>query len=123
MPQVPGERGPMEFWEALDQLVAEGEVVIDRPAGSAHPRYPALVYPLDYGYLEGTTAADGAGIDVWCGKSGRSEVTAVVCTIDLHKRDAEIKLLLGCTSQEELTVLEFHNSGTQAAMLVRREGG
>lgn len=38
-----------DFWRQLAQLVAESEIVIDRPQGSAHPRYPDFVYPLDYG--------------------------------------------------------------------------
>ena len=35
-----------EFWDALDKLVANSEIVIDRPKGSAHPRYPELIYRL-----------------------------------------------------------------------------
>lgn len=56
-----------DFWCKLDELVQSGDLVIDRPQGSAHPRYPDIIYPLDYGYLAGTTAADGEGIDVWVG--------------------------------------------------------
>ena len=52
------------FWQAFDRLILESEIVIDRPKGSAHPRYPDFIYPLDYGYLKGTTAMDGSGIDV-----------------------------------------------------------
>lgn len=52
------------FWEALDVLLAGGEIVIDRPKGSAHPRYPHMIYPLDYGYLAGSASMDGGGIDV-----------------------------------------------------------
>jgi len=31
------------FWEMLDALAAEHEIVIDRPRGSRHPRYPEVV--------------------------------------------------------------------------------
>ena len=41
----------MDFWDALDQLTADSEIVIDRPKGSAHPRFPNFIYPVDYGYL------------------------------------------------------------------------
>jgi hypothetical protein len=27
------------FWQAIDKLVAESEIIIDRPKDSAHPRY------------------------------------------------------------------------------------
>jgi inorganic pyrophosphatase len=110
------------FWHKLDQLVAEHELVIDRPKGSRHPRYPEMVYPLDYGYLEGTQAADGDGIDVWVGGLLKRAVTAVVCTVDMLKRDAEIKILLGCTSHDMQTILDFYNddSDWQSAILIER---
>lgn len=31
-----------EFWNAIDKLVAESEIVIGRPIGSSHPRYPHI---------------------------------------------------------------------------------
>ena len=52
---------PDEFWVYLDRMVGTSRIVIDRPRGSAHPHYPDLVYPLDYGYLDGTTTVDGGG--------------------------------------------------------------
>jgi inorganic pyrophosphatase len=94
-----------EFWQLVDRLVAESEMVIDRPQGSAHPRYPELIYPLDYGYLAGATAGDGHGIDLWLGSRGDREINGLLCTVDLFKRDMEIKLLLGCTEAEDLLLL------------------
>lgn len=110
------------FWEALEELLATGQLVIDRPAGTAHPRYPDFIYPLDYGYLDGTTAMDGGGIDVWVGCLPGRRLVAVVCCVDRVKRDSEIKLLLGCTDDEMAQILAVHNSGGQAALLVRRTG-
>jgi inorganic pyrophosphatase len=110
------------FWHKLDQLATEHELVIDRPKDSRHPRYPEMVYPLDYGYLAGTQAADGDGIDVWVGSLPDQVVTAAVCTVDMLKRDTEVKILLGCTPQEMQTVLDFHNddSDWQSAILIER---
>ena len=108
------------FWKSIDQLAAEAEVVIDRPAGTPHPRYPDFFYPLDYGYLKGTSAADGGGIDVWRGSLTGGEVTGVICTVDLTKRDSEIKILLGCTPAEMQIVLRTHNSGSMAGVLIER---
>jgi inorganic pyrophosphatase len=110
------------FWRKLDRLIAEHELIIDRPKGSRHPRYPEMVYPLAYGYLAGTQAADGEGIDVWVGSLPNHAVTAVVCTVDMLKRDAEIKILLGCTAQEMQTILDFHNddSDWQSATGIER---
>lgn len=108
------------FWHALDVLVQRSTIKVDRPKGSAHPRYPNFFYPLDYGYLEGTASGDGAGVDVWLGSLPEKQVTALLCTVDLEKRDAEMKLLLGCTPEEAQQVLAIHNKGTQAATLLER---
>ncbi len=113
------------FWTHLDQLVAHSRVVIDRPKGSAHPRYPEMIYPLDYGYLDGTTGGDGAGIDVWVGSraAGRTErPKAILCTVDLWKRDAEIKVLIGCTESDIAAIVNFTNQGDMMrCMVIRRE--
>jgi inorganic pyrophosphatase len=111
---------PGRFWSALDRLVASCEIVVDRPRGSAHPRYPDFVYPLDYGYLAGTTSPDGGGIDVWLGSLPERKVTAVICNVDLVKRDSEVKLLLGCTPEEALTILGVHNHDSQSAICIPR---
>jgi len=109
-----------DFWLALDRLVAACGLKIDRPRGSSHSRYPDLLYPLDYGYLEGTRSGDGDGIDVWLGSLPCQIVTAIVCTLDLEKRDAEVKLLLSCTPQEVRRILDIHNTGAQVAILIER---
>lgn len=35
-------------------------IKIDTPLGGAHSRRPAMIYPIDYGYLDGVFAGDGA---------------------------------------------------------------
>lgn len=107
------------FWQIIDKLVATANVVIDRPKGSSHPRYPGYTFPFDYGYLEGTTAADGQGIDVWIG-SLEAGATAVVCTVDLVKSDAELKILLGCSPEEIQTIHKDHNTSNNAGLLILR---
>jgi inorganic pyrophosphatase len=113
-------RETVGFWRHLDELLAICKLVIDRPAGSTHPRYPDFVYPLDYGYLEATTAADGGGIDVWAGSLPGRKLVGVICTVDLVKRDAEIKLLVGCTRQQMQQALAKHNHGMQSGVLIER---
>ncbi|HET9911568.1 MAG TPA: hypothetical protein VFQ13_06750 [Anaerolineales bacterium] len=114
----------------MTELLATTPVIIDRPQGSAHPRYPEVIYPLDYGYLENTIASDGGGIDVWLGslstatnKDSAKMLTGILCTFDTLKRDAEInparfvqkedvacgvKLLVGCTETDVQTIKVFH---------------
>ena len=40
-------------------------VIIDRPIGSRHPKYEDTVYPVNYGYIEGTIAGDGEEQDAY----------------------------------------------------------
>jgi len=110
-----------KFWHTLGELVATSKIVIDRPKGSAHPRYPEFIYPLDYGYLKGTSAPDGNGIDVWRGSDPKGKLDAVVCTVDLVKRDSELKLLIGCT-EDEKTVVEHWANGSEfmKGVMIRR---
>lgn len=106
------------FWQRIQELVATSTLIIDRPKGSAHPRFPDVIYPLDYGYLEGTMGGDGDGIDVWVGSEARQQVVGVFITADLLERDAEIKVVLGCTRDEIATIDAFHNQATQGALFI-----
>ena len=109
-----------EFWNALDKLVTNSEIVIDRPKGTAHPKYPGFIYQVDYGYLKDTSSMDGAGIDVWVGSKGKI-VDAIMCIVDLMKKDSEIKILIGCTAEEKAIIYETHNeSRFMKGVLVRR---
>lgn len=40
-------------------------VIIDRPLGSVHPKYPDLIYQINYGYIEGMIAGDGEYQDAY----------------------------------------------------------
>ena len=116
---MPQELEP-EFWEYLDKLVAGSRLVIDRPRGSVHPRWESSVYPLDYGYLEGTQASDGSGIDVWVGSLAPAMVDAVIVSVDLFKGDAEFSILLGCSEADQQAILNFSNSGAMRVYLLPR---
>ena len=97
-----------DFWKALDELVNNSDIIIDRPKGTAHPKYPNFIYKVDYGYLKESSSMDGAGIDVWVG-SGVKKIDAIMCIVDLIKKDSEIKILIVCTEEEKEMVYETHN--------------
>ena len=109
-----------DFWKALDNLIDNSEIVIDRPKGTLHQKYPDFIYQVDYGYLKGTSSMDGSGIDVWVGSGGK-RIVAIMCTVDLMKKDSEIKILIGCTEEEMMKVYQTHNE-TQymKGILIRR---
>ena len=96
------------FWQTLTELIGTNSLILDRPKVTAHPRYPNMIYPLDYGYLENTSAADGDGIDVWLGSMDTKILTGILCTFDRLKRDAEIKILIGCSRKDVEIILGFN---------------
>ena len=40
-------------------------VKMDRPIGTVHPKHPEIIYPINYGYIEGLVAGDGEEQDVY----------------------------------------------------------
>jgi inorganic pyrophosphatase len=66
--------------------------------------------PTELLFCKGTSSSDGAAIDVWRGSLPAGHLDAVVCTVDLEKRDAELKLLLGCTRTEKQVICSFHQN-------------
>ncbi len=110
-----------DFWTALDALVYSFEIRIDRPKGTAHPKYPDFIYKVDYGYLKNTSSMDGAGIDVWVGTAGEKYIDAIMVVIDLLKRDSEIKILVSCTEEEKDIIYQTHNeTPNMKGILIRR---
>ena len=107
-----------DFWTSLQILVATSRIVIDRPRGSRHPRYPDVVYPVDYGYLEGTRSGDGDGIDIFHGRSGGDAITGICCTIDSLKRDAEVKILYACTEEDITAIRQLMSDGPMACLVL-----
>ena len=108
-----------KFWDRLNLLLKDSELVIDRPKGSRHPKYPEIVFPLDYGYLKETSGGDGNEIDVWRGSLKDQSLNAVACKVDILKKDTEIKLIAGCTQEEIETVNQFHQNKYMSAIIIK----
>lgn len=111
-----------EFWEALQTLVEDSEIIIDRPKGTVHPKYPRLIYYYNYGYLKYTSAIDGGGVDIWLGSLNKKIVTGLIVTVDLLKKDCEVKILFDCSEGEQKNIFLFHNQTEKMkGILVQRE--
>lgn len=85
------------YWNRLKLLLGETVTVkVDRPLGSAHPKYPEMVYPLNYGYIESMRAPDGDCQDAYI--LGVSEAVGAyegtVIAIIERKDDVEGKLVV-----------------------------
>jgi inorganic pyrophosphatase len=95
-------------WEAWGRLIARAGITIDRPRHKPHPRYPEIIYPLDYGYVNGTLGTDGDAVDVFVGTATTGLVGAILTT-DYRQQDREAKLLFNCTPAEVYTAHGFIN--------------
>jgi inorganic pyrophosphatase len=81
---------------AKELLGKEVAVTIDRPLGSAHPKFPQSIYPINYGYIPGTKSpVDNEEIDAYvlgptsAVKTFTGKVIAIV-----HRTDDEEKLVV-----------------------------
>jgi inorganic pyrophosphatase len=109
-----------DLWQTLEQQIQENGIKIDRPKGKAHPRFPQLIYPIDYGYIPHTKSADGEGIDVFLGTSEMKQIVGLICTFDAIKKDSEIKILYACLETEIQMAMAMLSHSLMYALLVRR---
>lgn len=74
-------------------------VKIDRPIGSRHPKYPELIYPINYGYVEGVMGGDGMEQDAYVigVDYAISSFSGVVVAIIHRRNDVEDKWVVAPT--------------------------
>ncbi|HSG25064.1 MAG TPA: inorganic diphosphatase [Anaerolineales bacterium] len=64
-------------------------IQIDRPLGSPHPQH-GFIYPVNYGFLPGTTARDGEELDAYLlGVFEPVKLYTGVCIAVIHRLDDE----------------------------------
>ena len=95
-------------WDDWERLIAHQGVTIDRPYRSTHPEFPNIIYPLPYGYVNGTTSSDGQEVDVFVG-SAESGLVGLILTKDYRRRDREMKLLYHCSPKDVYMAHGFIN--------------
>lgn len=109
------------FWQKLDTLLLASNFELKNEAGSKHPHYNNLIYPVNYGTLLDTLSPDQQGIAMYKGSISSHHVNAVVIAADILNKDVEIKFLVGCTALEEESILRFLNqTDFQKTVLIRR---
>lgn len=71
-------------------------VIIDRPLGSAHPKYNNTIYPVNYGYIRGIIAGDGECQDCYVLGENKpiKRFNGVVVAIIHRKNDVEDKWIV-----------------------------
>jgi len=99
-------------WHEWELLIEQQGWTIDRPYRSRHPLFPEIIYPIDYGFVNGTQSSDKQPIDVFIGHGTRGLVGAIL-TIDHRRTKREVKLLYNCTPEEIYLVNGFINFNRQ----------
>ena len=111
-------------WEAWEERIREKGYIIDHPAGSVHPRFQSIIYPVDYGYIPSVPGWDGADQDIFVGNP-EGPLVGIILTADFLKGDREFKLLWGLSDTQVKTVHDFFNRKPliMTGMLVERTQG
>lgn len=98
-------------------------MIIDRPLGSTHPRHTSMIYPVNYGYIDGILAGDGMEQDVYLLGVDRpvESFTGVIIAILQRANDVEDKLVMapagvGLTDEEILEQVKFQEQYFQTTL-------
>lgn len=67
------------------------------------------LYKVDLWLLKKNYFYGWRGIDVLVETDEKKSVGAIMCIVDLSKRDSEIKILIGCTEEEKDLIYKTHN--------------
>ena len=75
---------------------------------------------MDYAHLNDTNGVTD-GVSVYLGSKSHYVITGLVVAADILKKTLDIKILAGCTDEEEKAVLHFLNqTDYQKTVLIRR---
>lgn len=105
-------------------------VVMDRPVGTEHPKHPGLIYPINYGYIEGLLGGDGEEQDVYV--LGVTEPLAVfdgrIIAVVHRYDDNECKWVAAAegkdySSEEISAAVAFQESYYNSVVLTKRDFG
>ena len=100
----------MNYWENIESLIRDYGIPIDRKKGTSHPKYKEMIYPVDYGYINNTTAIDNNEIDIFTGTKKKEGINGIMNTVDMKKKDAETKVIYNCTKKEIKEILRTKNA-------------
>lgn len=75
---------------------------IDRPLGSAHPKVPDMIYTVNYGYVDGVFAGDGAEQDIYLLGTDRpvTEYSGKVIAVWHRYNDVEDKWIVSADGKD-----------------------
>ena len=86
-------------------------LMIDRPIGTKHPKH-SYFYELNYGYVPGTVAPDGEGVDAYIiGINYLLEIYVGQCVAVIHRtNDDDDKLIVVPPDYHEISNEEIYQA-------------
>jgi len=91
------------FEIAKEFLGKEVVVEVDRPLGTKHPKHD-YKYPVNYGFIKGTMAPDGAELDAYILGVNEPQITFIgICKAIIHRADDDDDKLVVMPAETELT--------------------
>lgn len=119
-----GKSDPTTFESVLGAVV---EVTVDRPLGSVHPEHEDIVYPVNYGFVNGVFGGDGEAQDAYvlgvdhAVESFKGEVVAVI----VRANDVENKWVVAPAgnnySKEDIaSAVHFQEQYFQSTIIVKK---
>ncbi|MFP3385651.1 inorganic diphosphatase [Tritonibacter sp. SIMBA_163] len=92
-----------ELKDYTDLIGRRLHVMIDRPMGTAHPRFPQTTYPLNYGFVPEIFAGDGYEVDAYIvGETTPVEACTGKCLAVVERLDDDENKLIVSTGPTEL---------------------
>lgn len=84
------------------EYVGKGvSVKIDRPIGSSHPKYPEIIYAVNYGFVPGTMSSDGEELDAYVfGVEEALEEFSGICIAVIEREDGDDKLIVASAGKD-----------------------
>ena len=101
------------------------KVTVDRPLGSRHPKHSDILYPVNYGYIEGVIAPDGEEQDAYIlgVNDPVEEFVGVVVAIIHRTNDVEDKWVVApedavFTKEEIISAVHFQEQYFESEIIM-----
>lgn len=106
------------FWQKIDTLYLSSGYTLSKKKGETHDTFKNMIYPTNYGKVQ---ANSEQGISIYVGTGDKNKVTALVIAADILEKELDVKILAGCSPEEEDAILRFLNqTDYQKTVLIHR---
>ena len=90
--------------EVQEYIGKEIKVIIDRPIGTHHPKFPDLIYLVNYGYVPNTISGDGEELDCYIlGEDKPLKEYEGICIAVIHRQNEDDDKLIIAPKDQSFT--------------------